>query len=81
MAEVAREAEVEPTQLSFTVALHYIRHEWGWRRNCRPTSSACETASAILLYKKRGGEHAPASSNKFQPDIKLEKSGCLSERY
>lgn len=30
MAEVAREAEVEPTRLSFIVALHYIRHEWGW---------------------------------------------------
>jgi hypothetical protein len=29
MAEVAKEAEVEPTQLSFTIALHYIRHEWG----------------------------------------------------
>lgn len=30
MAEVARDADVAPTQLSFTIALHYIRHEWGW---------------------------------------------------
>jgi hypothetical protein len=30
MAEVAAEAEVPPTQLSFTTALHYLRHEWGW---------------------------------------------------
>jgi hypothetical protein len=30
MAEVAAEAEVSPTQLSFTTALHYLRHEWGW---------------------------------------------------
>ena len=30
MAEVAAEAEVCPTQLSFTTALHYLRHEWGW---------------------------------------------------
>jgi hypothetical protein len=30
MAEVAVEAEVPPTQLSFTTALHYLRHEWGW---------------------------------------------------
>lgn len=30
MAEIAVEAEVEPTRLSFTAALHYLRHEWGW---------------------------------------------------
>lgn len=30
MAEIAGEAEVSPTQLSFTTALHYLRHEWGW---------------------------------------------------
>jgi hypothetical protein len=30
MAEVAAEAQVRPTQLSFTTALHYLRHEWGW---------------------------------------------------
>lgn len=30
MAEVAVEAQVSPTQLSFTTALHYLRHEWGW---------------------------------------------------
>lgn len=30
MAEVAEKAEVEPTRLSFTIALHYIRQEWGW---------------------------------------------------
>lgn len=30
MAEVAAEAQVNPTQLSFTTALHYLRHEWGW---------------------------------------------------
>ena len=30
MAEVADEAQVSPTQLSFTTALHYLRHEWGW---------------------------------------------------
>jgi len=30
IAEVAVEAEVNPTQLSFTTALHYLRHEWGW---------------------------------------------------
>jgi hypothetical protein len=30
MAEVAAEAQVRPTQLSFTTAPHYLRHEWGW---------------------------------------------------
>ena len=30
MAQIAVEAEVPPTQLSFTAALHYLRHEWGW---------------------------------------------------
>jgi hypothetical protein len=30
MAEIAIEAQVPPTQLSFTAALHYLRHEWGW---------------------------------------------------
>jgi len=30
MAQVAGEAQIEPTRLSFTIALHYIRHEWGW---------------------------------------------------
>ena len=30
MADIAIEAEVSPTQLSFTTALHYLRHEWGW---------------------------------------------------
>lgn len=30
MAEIAAEAMVQPTQLSFTTALHYLRHEWGW---------------------------------------------------
>ncbi|MER9339086.1 IS4 family transposase [Mesorhizobium sp. M0293] len=30
MAEVAAEAQVSPTLLSFTTALHYLRHEWGW---------------------------------------------------
>jgi hypothetical protein len=30
MAEIATEETVEPTRLSFTIALHYLRHEWGW---------------------------------------------------
>lgn len=30
MAEIAAEAMVQPTQLSFTTALHYLRHEWSW---------------------------------------------------
>lgn len=30
MAEVAREQGVAPTDLSFTVALHYLRYEWHW---------------------------------------------------
>jgi hypothetical protein len=30
MAKVASEACVEPTRLSFTAALHYLRLEWGW---------------------------------------------------
>jgi hypothetical protein len=30
MAEIAVEAEVPPTQLSFTATLHYLRQEWGW---------------------------------------------------
>lgn len=30
MAEVARETGVKATDLSFTLALHYLRHEWGW---------------------------------------------------
>jgi hypothetical protein len=30
MAQLATEAEVRPTELSFTTALHYLRHQWGW---------------------------------------------------
>ena len=30
MAEVARETGVAATDLSFTVALHYLRYEWSW---------------------------------------------------
>ena len=30
MAEVAREAKVAPTELSFIRALHYLQHEWSW---------------------------------------------------
>lgn len=77
MAEVANEAEVKPTQLSFTLALHYIRHEWGWMAiespaSCPPTSSVSDSAWATCSYKKRGGDHAPASSKNFQNDTTSE---------
>ncbi|MDR0996656.1 MAG: IS4 family transposase [Zoogloeaceae bacterium] len=36
MAEVASEAEVDPTQLSFVTAMHYLRYEWSWQAITAP---------------------------------------------
>ena len=51
MAEVAREVGVPPTQLSFTMALHYLRYEWSWM-----ASSSAGTLPARLrrLHERLG---------------------------
>lgn len=60
MAEVAKEAQVEPTQLSFTIALHYIRHEWGWMAIEAPAKLPAHLIRLrnrlgdLILQKKRG---------------------------
>lgn len=60
MAEVAAEAEVSPTQLSFTTALHYLRHEWGWMAIEAPGKIPAHLLrlrnrlADILLPQKRG---------------------------
>ena len=60
MAEVAGEAQVSPTQLSFTTALHYLRHEWGWMAIEAPGKIPAHLLRLrnrlgdLLLQQKRG---------------------------
>jgi hypothetical protein len=60
MAEVADEAQVSPTQLSFTTALHYLRHEWGWMAIEAPGKIPAHLLRLrnrlgdLLLQQKRG---------------------------
>lgn len=60
MAEIAIEAEVLPTQLSFTAALHYLRHEWGWMAIEAPAKIPAHLIrlrnrlADLLLTTKRG---------------------------
>lgn len=60
MADVACEAEVSPTQLSFTTALHYLRHEWGWMAIEAPGKLPAHLIrlrnrlGELLLPRKRG---------------------------
>ena len=65
MAEVAWEAKVAPTELSFIRALHYLQHEWsGWpslRRASCPSTCNCFGKSWQLhcCRKHVGGVNAP----------------------
>ena len=52
MAEVAREVGVPPTQLSFTMALHYLRYEWSWMAG----SSAGTLPARLRRMRERLGE-------------------------
>jgi Transposase DDE domain len=58
IAEVA--VEVNPTQLSFTTALHYLRHEWGWMAIEAPGKIPAHLLRLrnhlgdLLLERKRG---------------------------
>lgn len=60
MAEVADEAQVSPTQLSFTTALHYLRHEGGWMAIEAPGKIPAHLLRLrnrlgdLLLQQKRG---------------------------
>lgn len=65
MAEVAREADVEPTDLSFTTALHYLRYEWSWLAISSPGTLPArllrlrERLGELLLPKQRRGRECP----------------------
>jgi hypothetical protein len=60
MAEVADEAQVSPTQLSFTTALHHLRHEGGWMAIEAPGKIPAHLLRLrnrlgdLLLQQKRG---------------------------
>jgi hypothetical protein len=60
MADVATEAEVRPTELSFIAALHYLRHEWGWMAIEAPGKIPAHLTrlrnrlADLLLITKRG---------------------------
>lgn len=72
MAEVAGEAEVNPTQLSFTTALHYLRHEWGWMAIEAPGKIPAHLVRLrnrlgdILLQPKRGRTYPRAVKSRSQ---------------
>lgn len=65
MAEVAREARVRPTDLSFTMALHYLRYEWSWLAISSPGRLPThllrlrERLGELLLSKQRRGRECP----------------------
>ena len=65
MADIAKEAEIKPTQLSFATALHYIRHEWIWMAISSPGKLPAhlirlrERLGNILLPDKRIGRQCP----------------------
>lgn len=65
MAEVALEALVKPTQLSFTMALHYLRHEWIWLATSSPGTIPAQlqriraALGEMLLPQQRRGRECP----------------------
>lgn len=65
MAEVAREEGVAPTELSFTVALHYLRYEWHWLATSSPAAlpkhlqRLRQRLGELLLPKQRRGRQCP----------------------
>ncbi|WP_308426398.1 IS4 family transposase [Chitinimonas sp. BJB300] len=65
MAEVASEVGVMPTELSFTVALHYLRYEWSWMATSSPGTLPArlrrlrERLGDQLLSKQRRGRECP----------------------
>lgn len=65
MAEMAREAGVMPTELSFTTALHYLRYEWSWMAISSPGTLPVrlqrlrERLGELLLPKQRRGRECP----------------------
>lgn len=65
MAEVAGEASVRPTDLSFTTALHYLRYEWSWLAISSPGTLPArllrlrERLGELLLSKQRRGRECP----------------------
>lgn len=63
MAEVAGEAKVAPTELSFIRALHYLQHEWSWFAVTAPGKLPQhlqllrrKLAAALLPQTRRGRE-------------------------
>jgi len=66
MAEVAAEAEVSPTQLSFTTALHYLRHEWGWMAIEAPSKLP---AHLLRLRNRLGDLLLPAKRGRICPRV------------
>ncbi len=63
MAEVAREAKVAPTELSFIRALHYLQQEWSWFAVTAPGKLPAhlqlmrkKLATALLPQTRRGRE-------------------------
>ena len=65
MAEVAREEGVAPTDLSFTVALHYLRYEWHWLASSSAGSlpkhlqRLRQRLGDLLVSKQRRGRQCP----------------------
>ena len=65
MAEVAREAGVAATDLSFTVALHYLRYEWSWMAITSPGKLPAHLQrlrirlGELVLTKQRRGRECP----------------------
>lgn len=65
MAEVAREEGVASTELSFTVALHYLRDEWHWLATSSPGAlpkhlqRMRQRLGELLRPKQRRGRQCP----------------------
>lgn len=65
MAQVAGQAQVEPTDLSFTTALHYLRYEWSWLAISSPGALPShllrlrERLGELLLSRQRRGRQCP----------------------
>ena len=65
MAEVAREEGAAPTDLSFTVALHYLRYEWHWLATSSPGTlpkhlqRLRQRLGDLLVSKQRRGRQCP----------------------
>lgn len=65
LAEVAREAGVSATDLSFTMALHYLRYEWSWMAITSPGKLPAHLQrlrirlGEMVLPKQRRGRECP----------------------